>query len=83
MTGPPESTLSAAGMKALLERKTHKSIEYVCCEAPPVKDLTALWRFLRAGGYVALSVSNCSYPPPHPNPFLFESRTDTACTGST
>merc|ERR1719163_123272 len=51
VTGPPESTLSAAGMKALLERKTHKSIEYVCCEAPPVKDLQALWRFLRAGGF--------------------------------
>ena len=81
MTGPPESTLSAAGMKALLERKTHKSIEYVCCEAPPVKDLQALWRFLRAGGYVALSVSNSSSAPPEP--FLFESRTDTACTGST
>ena len=80
MTGPPESTLSAAGMKALLERKTHKSIEYVCCEAPPVKDLQALWRFLRAGGYVALSVSNSSSEE---NPFLFESRTDTACTGST
>lgn len=51
VTGPPESTLSAPEMAALLTEELGRSIRYEEVAPPPVPEYAELWAFLRAGGF--------------------------------
>ena len=51
VTGPPSSTLTAAGMASLLSQKTGTTIKYDEDPIPESEDMAGLWHFLRAGGF--------------------------------
>ena len=51
VTGPPEATLSAPEMAALLTEELGRPIRYEEVAPPPVQEYVELWAFLRAGGF--------------------------------
>ena len=51
VTGPPESTLSAPEMAALLSGQLGRTIRYEEVEPPPMVEYQELWGFLRSGGF--------------------------------
>ena len=57
VTGPPESTLGAADMAALLSEELGRPIVYEEVAPLPFPGLEALWGFLKAGGFDASSDS--------------------------
>lgn len=51
ITGPECNTLSADGMRAIIELKTGKHVTYTELPVPESGDMNGLWTFLRAGGF--------------------------------
>ena len=51
VTGPPESTLSAGEMAALLSEELGRPVRYEEVAPPAVPEYAQLWAFLRAGGF--------------------------------
>ena len=51
VTGPPEATLSAPEMAALLSEELGRPIRYEEVAPPHRAEYAALWAFLRAGGF--------------------------------
>lgn len=51
ITGPECNTLSAEGMRAIIESSTGKNISYTELPVPDSGDMNGLWTFLRAGGF--------------------------------
>jgi uncharacterized protein YbjT (DUF2867 family) len=51
ITGSECNTLSAEGMRAIIESETGKSISYTELPVPDSGDMNGLWTFLRAGGF--------------------------------
>ena len=51
ITGPECNTLSAEGMRAIVESKSGKQVIYTELPVPDSSDMNGLWTFLRAGGF--------------------------------
>eukprot|EP00873_Tetraselmis_striata_P002617 jgi/Tetstr1/422881/TSEL_001293.t1 len=51
VTGPPESTLTAAAMAECLSKAVGSPVAYEEVAPPPMADMQDLWKFLRGGGF--------------------------------